>query len=326
MAIIIYTYSNPYKINKEPYWAMIKNSFQLCVSQTLVNGLCDQYSEFYKGKLTTISRFINNLYNDWESDATAINQRAVVDNLIEYINFDQVINEKIDLDDIRLSLKRNRAYVLDSIRIMFELGMKPENIKESELTYEQKCVVAIYKELLDSKNKHFVLKDDFKQDEIDKAIDITIEDALREENKRDQIKNIKKDMVVIHGIHQFSPIMLKTIETLGKFKNVIILFNYLPDYKNVYQTWLNVYSWFESKIMISSQNLFNKKLKSKIDNFEPGDPETEELSRIEYFDVSCDEINQLKMRKVNLHQGIYMKLSTPLMRTIIIMNSKPIGL
>ena len=204
---------------------MIKNSFQLCVSQTLVNGLCDQYSEFYKGKLTTISRFINNLYNDWESDATAINQRAVVDNLIEYINFDQVINEKIDLDDIRLSLKRNRAYVLDSIRIMFELGMKPENIKESELTYEQKCVVAIYKELLDSKNKHFVLKDDFKQDEIDKAIDITIEDALREENKRDQIKNIKKDMVVIHGIHQFSPIMLKTIETLGKFKNVIILFN-----------------------------------------------------------------------------------------------------
>ena len=463
MAIIIYTYSNPYKINKEPYWAMIKNSFQLCVSQTLVNGLCDQYSEFYKGKLTTISRFINNLYNDWESDATAINQRAVVDNLIEYINFDQVINEKIDLDDIRLSLKRNRAYVLDSIRIMFELGMKPENIKESELTYEQKCVVAIYKELLDSKNKHFVLKDDFKQDEIDKAIDITIEDALREENKRDQIKNIKKDMVVIHGIHQFSPIMLKTIETLGKFKNVIILFNYLPDYKNVYQTWLNVYSWFESKTMISSQNFFNnshdflggriadnmvamiagstatidyseqikvvefdnqtefagyiakkfekaeqerekdkfahpalyymdeqvysansnvneilkiyfpeqfgernfldypighffisitnmwddesqgmyikdiqdiyeclscgiieenhsgelvsifdrcklffakettikginkklKKLKSKIDNFEPGDPETEELSRIEYFDVSCDEINQL---------------------------------
>ena len=64
-------------------------------------------------------------------------------------------------------------------------------------------------------------------------------------------------MVVIHGIHQFSPIMLKTIETLGKFKNVIILFNYLPDYKNVYQTWLNVYSWFESKIMFSSQNFFN---------------------------------------------------------------------
>lgn len=61
MSIIIYTYSNPYKINREQYWALIKNSFHLCVSQTLVNGLCDQYRDFYKGKLTTMNRFINNL-------------------------------------------------------------------------------------------------------------------------------------------------------------------------------------------------------------------------------------------------------------------------
>lgn len=140
MAIIIYTYSNPYKINKEPYWAMIKNSFHLCVSQTLVNGLCDQYPEFYKGKLTTITRFINNLYNDWESDITEINQRAIIDNLIEYINFDQVIDEQLNIEDIKLSLKRNRSYVLESIRIMFELGMNPSNIREYELTYEQKCM------------------------------------------------------------------------------------------------------------------------------------------------------------------------------------------
>ena len=49
MAITIYTYSNPYEIHKEPYWASIQNCFHLCVSQTLVNGLCDQYKEFYKG-------------------------------------------------------------------------------------------------------------------------------------------------------------------------------------------------------------------------------------------------------------------------------------
>lgn len=55
MAITIYTYSNPYEIHKEPYWASIQNCFHLCVSQTLVNGLCDQYKEFYKGKLTTVT-------------------------------------------------------------------------------------------------------------------------------------------------------------------------------------------------------------------------------------------------------------------------------
>lgn len=51
MAITIYTYSNPYEINKEPYFASIQNCFQLCVSQTLVNGLCDQYKDLLKVKV-----------------------------------------------------------------------------------------------------------------------------------------------------------------------------------------------------------------------------------------------------------------------------------
>lgn len=254
MEIVIYTYSNPYRINKELYWAMIKNSFHLCASQTLASGLCDQYSDFYEGKLTTITRFINELYDDWESDVVEINQRAVVDNLIEYMEFDVIIGETIDIMDIRMSLKRNRAYVLKSIRIMFELGMNPDNIKDSKLTYEQKCVVAIYKELYKTHNRHFILKDDFSQDEIDAAITKTTEDALRDESKRVQLRDIKKDIIVVHGIHQFSPIMLKTIEILSKYKNVVILFNYVPDYKNVYETWLNVYSWFESKTILSPHN------------------------------------------------------------------------
>ena len=83
MAIVIYTYSNPYRLHKEPYWPLIKNAFHLCASQTLANGLCDQYrNDFFEGKLTTITRFINTLYNQWESPTTEINQRAVIDNLI----------------------------------------------------------------------------------------------------------------------------------------------------------------------------------------------------------------------------------------------------
>jgi hypothetical protein len=255
MAIVIYTYSNPYRIHKEPYWAMIKNSFHLCASQTLANGLCDQYrGDFYKGKLTTITRFIDQLYNAWESDVTEINQRAVIDNLIEYMEFDVILDEAIDIKDIKMSLRRNRAYVLKSIRIMFELGMNPDNIKDSELTYEQKCIVAILKELHKAQNKHFFLKDDFTQSEIDEAISDTMEIALEKEEMREQLQYVRKDIVVVHGIHQFSPIMLKTIEILSKYKNVIVLFNYVPDYKSVYETWLNVYSWFESKTIISQYN------------------------------------------------------------------------
>ncbi|WP_394921776.1 hypothetical protein [uncultured Robinsoniella sp.] len=256
MAIIIYTYSNPYKIYKEPYWAMVKNCFHLCVSQTLVNGLCDQYKDFYKGKLVTITKFINHLYDDWESDAKTISQRATIDNMIDYIDFYEIIGD-IFVEDIISSLKRNRGYVLESIRIMFELGMDPHNIKKDELTYEQKCVVLIYEELLKTNNKHFALQSDFSNEELDDAIISTIKDAISDNERSKDIDQIKKDTIVVHGIHQFSPIMLRSIENLSKFKNVIVLFSYQQDYKNVYQTWINVYSWFESKTNISLQNFHN---------------------------------------------------------------------
>ena len=255
MAITIYTYSNPYEINKEPYWASIKNCFHLCVSQTLVNGLCDQYKEFYKGKVTTITRFINELYSDWESDAIAISQRAVIDNIIEYLDFSKCV-DGISQEDVILSLKRNRSDVVESIRTMFELGMEQENIKASELSYDQKCIVEIYKELKRTNNKFFVVKDGFEEDEINFAIDNVVAKLSKSEALAAD-DGIRKDSIVIHGIHQFTPIMLRMIEELGKYKLVVILFNYQPDYKNVYQTWLDVYSSFESKIVFSPRNLNN---------------------------------------------------------------------
>lgn len=257
MSVVIYTYSNPYKINYEPYWAMVKKSFQLCVSQTLINGLCDHYKkDLYKGKLSTIKNFVNNLFADWESDSLAICQRAAIDNLISYLDFNEIV-PNLNVEDVIVSLKRNRTYVLDSLRIMFELNMNPSNIKKDMLTDEQKCVIAIFEELIRTKNPYFMLKTDFTEQEIDAAIEKTMEESLRGPYEKSDLEKINRNVVVVHGIHQYSPIMLRTIEVLSKYKNVIILFNYQQDYKNVYQTWLNVYSCFESKIIFSAQNLNN---------------------------------------------------------------------
>ena len=103
-------------------------------------------------------------------------------------------------------------------------------------------------------NKFFKIKESFKEEEIDTAIENTIQDVSKE--KCDSTK-IRKDSIIVHGIHQFTPIMLKMIEELSKYKLVVILFNYQVDYKNVYQTWLDVYSSFESKIVFSPKNLNN---------------------------------------------------------------------
>ena len=197
MAIVIYTYSNPYRLHREPYWVLIKNAFHLCASQTLASGLCDQYkNEFFEGKLTTITRFINKLYNEGESPVTEINQRAAIDNLIGYMCFDEMISENIDLEDIRLSLRRNRSYVVKSVKTMFELGMNPDHIQDAALTYEQKCVVEIYRELRRTNNKHFVLKNVFTANEIDAAISETMNEALRKESNRDRLTEVKKDIMM----------------------------------------------------------------------------------------------------------------------------------
>lgn len=256
MAIVIYTYSNPYKIDKEPYWALIKNSFHLCASQTLVNGLCDQYKEFYKGKLTTIKRFISTLFYDWESDSVNISQRAFIDNMIEYMSFLEYADDELGEEDIKASLKRNRGYILQSVRIMFELGMDPDNIRMDCLSEEQRCVVGLYKEIIASNSPLFALRNDFSEDEVEHAVSKTIRDALSDKSKT--CSDINVENVVVHGIHQFTPIMLRTIEVLSKYKNVIILFNYQEDYKNVYQTWLNIYSLFESKVNLPAQNFNNE--------------------------------------------------------------------
>lgn len=130
---------------------------------------------------------INKLFLDWESDAVEISQRAYIDNVIDYMSFREYVDDDLSEEDIKLSLKRNRSYVLKSLRVMFELGMNPDNIREDCLTYEQKCIVGLFKELMTSGSSLFSLKNDFTKDEVDDAIKQTIADALRDKEKVAQI-------------------------------------------------------------------------------------------------------------------------------------------
>ncbi|WP_338608835.1 hypothetical protein [Clostridium baratii] len=55
-------------------------------------------------------------------------------------------------------------------------------------------------------------------------------------------KEIKK--VIFHGIHQFTPIMIKLIKYLEKNNiEVIFLINYNDEFKRLYSTWDKVYEW-----------------------------------------------------------------------------------
>ena len=250
MSISIYTYTNPYRLQDEKFFNSIKNCFHLCASQTLVNGLKSEYKDFYIGKLTTFRNFLDVLYDGWNESRTVIRQRAAIDNVINSFDFSKYCDDSLDEESLRKALRMNRTALCESVRTLFELGVERSEAVPAELSIEQKCMFDIYEELQRNGNTAFRLPSNFAEADIDQAIDKSIRKAVERSHdkaaKEVKIEDIRKDSVVIHGIHQFTPLMLRAIEELSKYKIVVILFNYVPGFKNVYQTWLNVYNYFES--------------------------------------------------------------------------------
>lgn len=243
MSIKIYTYQDPYRLNAEPFWKEITNCPYFCVSQTLVNGLKGLYrADFQQGRVTTVKNLTDSIFEQWESTGCIIRQHADLDNLVKAGAL-AVLKEPMqhNLADV---LSFNRENIFQSIRVMAELNINLDEIRMEELTQEQGLVVTLYKRLMASeKHTDFVLETDFGPEELDAAL----VRAMQKAKDGFDASSLQKDRVVIHGVHQFTPIMLRAIETIARYKEVILLFPYQQQYKNVYQTWVNIYSAFDSQ-------------------------------------------------------------------------------
>lgn len=253
MSLSIYTYSNPYELNNEPYWESIKYAAHFCVSQTMVNGLETVYSELRAGQLTTVEFLTEALYPSWGDTKTYIEQYAALSDILQKASFKGADEEKVR---IKQALGFNKTRLLDGIRLLSEMNLIFDNIIINKLTEEQKYLVAAYRSLMKSKYKPlFVFKAFFNEQELGFAI----KKALHDENDKKGIilDAVDCDTVVFHGIHQFTPAILNAIEQLAWYKRVVMLFNYQEQYKEVYQTWLDVYSCFDLVIKSQFSNEFH---------------------------------------------------------------------
>lgn len=255
MSLSIYTYSNPYEINNEPFWDSIKNCAHFCVSQTMVNGLSAVYSELNDGQLATVEELVEALYPNWFDTKTYIEQYTILTNTLD------TVTPNIEPDrwkKIKQSLRFNKSSLLDSIRLMAEMGLSLKNLKIKKITEEQLYLVAAYKAILNGENaKKFTLRRNFSDKEIDQAIKTAlVAKDVRRGKEAKSVEKIDCNTVVIHGIHQFTPTILSMIEEVAKYKRVVLLFNYQQQYKEIYQTWLDVYSCFDLNIKSQFNNEF----------------------------------------------------------------------
>lgn len=244
MSITIYTYSDPYRISNEPYWDEIKTCPYFCASQTLVNGLKELYYPFFtQGRVTTIRNLVEALYPEWESSSSMVRQHAALDQIITQ-GVDQTLVPKIQ-QNLLTSFVFNREEVFNSIRILFELNVNPADVLIEKLSPEQQFIMKVYQTILHSQALcNFIIANDLTEDYINTALIAVMTKAQKDCN----VDAIQKDRVVIHGIHQFTPIILRTIEQLSKYKKVILLFNYQAQYAALYQTWIDIYAAFDTTI------------------------------------------------------------------------------
>lgn len=260
MSITIYTYQNPYKLNKEAYWDEINSCPYFCVSQTLVNGLRSIYEDsFPKGQITTTQNLIESMFEYWMSTSCAVKQHADIDNTLSGMLIGS--SDDVFFNNIASAFKFNRGEVFKSIRTLSELNIDIGGINKDKLSREQQLLLELYQRLLESKTKKdFILQCDFNESIVNEKI-ITALWKNCNGNIPDHIKNC--DRVVIHGVHQFSPTLLRAIEILSAYKKVILLFNYQSKYRNLYQTWIDIYSEFDCPINTSSKNEYLPEPNSK---------------------------------------------------------------
>lgn len=135
----VYTYANPFSINKAEYWDEIRNLPQLCISQTLVEGMKACYGRKSFTVLTTIQSFLNEFYKEWENSPE--NDITQYTELSDYIS--NITNE-----NIKRSMKFNKKEVLEALKYCIELGLEPERFKK--LNDEQLEFINIYKDIKNS--------------------------------------------------------------------------------------------------------------------------------------------------------------------------------
>lgn len=287
MSFSIYTYSNPYEIDKELYWDSIRNCPHFCVSQTMANGIVETYREMTAGKVSTVENLVKGLFSYWESAECKIKQYADIDIAIGQLELSD------SEEKIRQSLRFNRKELSNSLRILFELDMDIEEMRLDLMSVEQNYLIQIYKTIKESDmKKDFELRRSFSEEEIKTAI---IAGMCLERDDVD-LSGIDCDSIVIHGVHQFSPMILQTLELISRYTRVILLFNYQNQYKNVYQTWVDVYSSFDLPIKSQFVNEFKPNpllaasyegnlLADKMANLVEGKPNGEgEQLQVEYIE------------------------------------------
>jgi hypothetical protein len=286
----ILTYADPYRLEENAYWDEIRRYPHLCASKTLVKGMNHLYRNQLESVVCTIDLVVREFYSAWcNRYETYIRQFVALSGILDQ----QLANEPVLY---RRAVRQNQADLLAAIRLLKELAVDSKNFSLGhDAGKEQKLLRDILKQIEDKLESLFEPSQGSLPDVNDVFLQVAgqisryndrspdLEWRQQQQNRLNHIKNtISKEGIrklVIHGLHQFKPLMLKLFAHLVDINiEVIFLFNYQHEYRRLYETWLNVYSLFEIEIELNDQtapcgagkNLLSSKIAKSLGVFTEG--------------------------------------------------------
>ncbi len=272
MSYKIYTYADPYRICETDFWEEIRNYPHLCASRTLVRGLLSVLPDKEIQTLfCPLDSIVNDrIFADWTNNISRrIQQYSELGSQYRQMHEGKVIGW--DIGDLRYeAISHNKNSMLDSMRLFIELGISADSLDTKRLNLEHRLFAYLLK--IEEKNDLFVLpklpdKSGLKKCFSDQAeAEKKEKEDLNKKRPRPDVAEYKRELelidqmikemrhwdgehIVVHGVHQFTPLQLRFLTYLDKLGvEVIFLYNYLPQYKEIYSSWNYIYKQFDAPV------------------------------------------------------------------------------
>lgn len=256
MPFKIYTYEDPYKLDKADFWSEISALLHFCSARTLVNGLKDVLGDSIKGLICPLDELVQHeeVYMQWTDNISLrVQQYSAFSSA-----FKQLLEKRRISKPFHMALEQNQNHFLEAIRLFIELDISASAIDGSKGNTEQKLFVHMLKKAQESslfrfpqtpsreKLKEIVVS--LAKKEVEECTG-TPQEVKRCERAVGATKELPFDSIVVHGVHQFTPVQLRLLLAMEKMGiTIIFLFNYQKKYSKIYSSWNDIYGCFEVPI------------------------------------------------------------------------------
>ena len=256
MPFKIYTYEDPYKLDKADFWNEISALPHFCSARTLVNGLKDVLGDRIEGLICPLDELVKHedVYMQWTDNISLRIQQYSAFSAV----FKKLLEKRKISKPFHMALAHNQNHFLEAVRLFIELDIGASAVDASKGNTEQRLFVYMLKQAQQSslfrfpetpcreKLKEIVVS--LAKKEVEECTG-TPQEAKRCERAVDITKAQPFDSIVVHGVHQFTPVQLRLLLAMEKMGiTIIFLFNYQKKYSKIYSSWNEIYGCFEVPI------------------------------------------------------------------------------